>query len=163
VKSLLFDAVVGHGRVRPAPHGFSYSFPLFAFEFEQLGDLSRFWPLLGSRLSFFSVRRRDYLPHLGGSWEEKLRALGGAQTGGGVLLTMPRTLGFVFNPVNFYLFRGAGGGIARVAAEVHNTFGEGSVYVCDQPPPRNAASAGPFFSRRGSSFPRFSTPGASTG
>lgn len=44
------------------------------------------------------------------------------------LVSMPRFLGHVFNPVSFFLHRNAGGDIVHVAAEVHNTWGEKHVY-----------------------------------
>jgi len=50
-----------------------------------------------------------------------------------VLLTMPRVLGYVFNPVSFYLCYDETDGLRAVIAEVHNTFGEQHAYVCVNP------------------------------
>lgn len=47
-----------------------------------------------------------------------------------VLVTMPRVLGYVFNPVSFYLCLDPGGGLRAVLCEVHNTFGERHSYLC---------------------------------
>ena len=46
------------------------------------------------------------------------------------LLTQPRTLGFVFNPVSFWFFRDAGHNLRAVLAEVNNTFGDRHSYLC---------------------------------
>ncbi len=47
-----------------------------------------------------------------------------------VLVTMPRVLGYVFNPVSFYLCLDAAGQLRAVLCEVHNTFGEQHSYLC---------------------------------
>ena len=51
------------------------------------------------------------------------------------LLTNPRVLGYVFNPVSFYFVRErADGSLRTVIAEVHNTHGECHVYDLDRLP-----------------------------
>lgn len=47
-----------------------------------------------------------------------------------MLVTMPRVLGYVFNPVSFYLCLDTSGGLRAAIAEVHNTFGEQHAYLC---------------------------------
>lgn len=49
------------------------------------------------------------------------------------LLTQPRTLGYVFNPVSFWFFRDAAGALRAVLAEVNNTFGDRHSYLCALP------------------------------
>lgn len=46
------------------------------------------------------------------------------------LLTQPRTLGFVFNPVSFWFFRDASQQVRAVLAEVNNTFSDRHSYLC---------------------------------
>lgn len=46
------------------------------------------------------------------------------------LVTMPRILGYVFNPVSFYFCKDALGELRAVICEVHNTFGEQHSYLC---------------------------------
>ncbi len=46
-----------------------------------------------------------------------------------IVIAMPRTAGFVFNPVSFWLCMSNEGNINAVIAEVHNTFGEAHSYV----------------------------------
>lgn len=47
-----------------------------------------------------------------------------------VLITMPRVLGYVFNPVSFYLCMDSKKNLRAVICEVHNTFGEQHSYIC---------------------------------
>jgi len=46
------------------------------------------------------------------------------------LITMPRVLGYVFNPVSFYLCTDHSQALVAVLCEVHNTFGEQHCYLC---------------------------------
>lgn len=46
------------------------------------------------------------------------------------LLTQPRVLGHVFNPVSFWLCRDGTGQLRAVIAEVTNTFGDRHCYLC---------------------------------
>jgi hypothetical protein len=46
------------------------------------------------------------------------------------LMAQPRMLGHVFNPVSFWLIRGADGALWAVIAEVSNTFGDRHSYLC---------------------------------
>lgn len=47
-----------------------------------------------------------------------------------MLITMPRILGYVFNPVSFYLCLDSDKRLRAVISEVHNTFGEQFSYLC---------------------------------
>ena len=47
-----------------------------------------------------------------------------------VLVTMPRLLGYVFNPVSFWLCFDQNDDLVIVLSEVNNTFGERHIYVC---------------------------------
>ena len=47
-----------------------------------------------------------------------------------IVLTMPRVLGYVFNPVTFYLCLDAQKNLRAVISEVHNTFHEHHSYLC---------------------------------
>lgn len=50
-----------------------------------------------------------------------------------VLVTMPRILGYVFNPVSFYLCLNNNNDLIAVLCEVHNTFSEQHNYLCANP------------------------------
>lgn len=65
-------------------------------------------------------------------WVREVLATHGLGAAGGpiLLLTQPRVLGHVFNPVSFWLCHGADGALRAVIAQVDNTFGERHSYLC---------------------------------
>ena len=109
--------------------------------FYLLVDLERL-PELSSRLRLFSLNRfnlvslreadhgdrgvtplRDWIGRL-------LEGRGIRLDGGRVrLLTLPRVLGFAFNPISLFYCEHADGTLRAVVAEVRNTFGERHCYV----------------------------------
>ena len=83
-----------------------------------------------------------------------------------MLITMPKILGYVFNPVSFYLCLNTDKEILAVIVEVHNTFGEQHTYFCGSPDHSTIASnvwltaekvfhVSPFLPRNGSYHFRF--------
>lgn len=50
-----------------------------------------------------------------------------------MLITMPRVLGYVFNPVSFFMCMDKDSQLRAVICEVHNTFGEQHSYLCARP------------------------------
>lgn len=55
-----------------------------------------------------------------------------------LLLTMPRILGFVFNPLSLYFCHDRGGRLRAIVYEVNNTFGERHSYVLPVTPEQAA-------------------------
>lgn len=102
-----------------------------------LGELSRgFKRLLFSvdRFNLFSFQTRD---HGDGrtpprQWIGNVLAQWGIGEADGevVLLTLPRVLFYVFNPVSFWFCFDKEHALRAVVAEVNNTFGERHCYVC---------------------------------
>lgn len=91
-----------------------------------------------------------------------------------VLITMPRVLGYVFNPVSFFMCLDGNRQLRAVICEVHNTFGEQHSYLCaraDQAPlsPDEWLEAdklfhvSPFLPRNGSYKFRFALVGTQLG
>ena len=93
-----------------------------------LGDRPRLRLLSYNRRNVFALDDRDYEGGLAGHAD--LYAANGlpvpART---VLVTNLKTLGYVFNPVSFFLGYDAGGALATVIAEVNNTYGGRRRYV----------------------------------
>lgn len=131
--AVCFGAVV-HERHVAAHNRFVYP---TAFLRLPLGQIDRLRvPLLGiDRFNVFSFLRRDHgrrdgsplLPWL----REILEHHGLAEVCDGevVLQTMPRILGYVFNPVSFWFCHDKAGQVRVVLAEVSNTFGEHHNYL----------------------------------
>lgn len=132
---------VQHRRLRPNRHGFGYR---VAWIYLDLDEGPR--AFAGSRLfrfeapGLFSFQRRDHLEDPDGRTEgdlgDAVRARVGASLGrrpsGPVrVLTQLRGLGYVFNPVTFYLCF-EGDTLDAVVAEITNTpWGERHAYVLD--------------------------------
>lgn len=85
--------------------------------------------------SFAAVRDRDHGgppgEGRGAAWVREVLDAHDLPTPGRIrLLTQPRILGFVFNPVSFWLCENDQGDLFCVIAEVTNTFGDRHSYLC---------------------------------
>jgi hypothetical protein len=58
------------------------------------------------------------------------------------IICMPRVLGYVFNPVTFWICRDANGATRAVLCEVNNTFGQTHSYLCLPPEGKGAIDSG---------------------
>lgn len=134
MNSVLLPGWTMHARRTPAAHRFEYPVLYFGFDLDELEELDARVPGLGiDRRALVSLRQADYL----GGGAEPLRdradallaARGIPRPVRWLLVTMPRILGYVFNPVSFLYAFDADGAIAAVVAEVNNTFGETHLYV----------------------------------
>ncbi|WKZ56509.1 MAG: DUF1365 family protein [Bdellovibrionota bacterium] len=128
--------IVTHRRYRPRAHAFRYNIEMLAVDVDALTELDRSLPCFGyDRWNLIHIKSTDYLdPHDGSSLREKVaKAL--AQRGMPsdffrcILITSPRVLGYVFNPVSFFLCLNRDGGIVGAVAHVNNTFGDAHLYV----------------------------------
>lgn len=132
--SALYAGGVTHRRLRPVPHLLRYRVFWLLIDLDELPQLSRRLRLFSlDRLNVFSLHARDYGDGQGlrAHVERQLRAAG-LEAGGPIhLLTMPRMLGHVFNPLNVYFCHGAQGVLQAVLYEVNNTFGERHGYLVE--------------------------------
>ena len=133
--ALLFSGKLMHQRLSPVGHGFTYPACFFAFDLDQLEKTDSLSSLFAyNRRSLLSIRDQDYLgDEVEGSIKEKaLLAVPDKelreQVHRVVLITSPRFLGYVFNPVSFYYFYDAAGVTLGYLAEVNNTFSEKHIY-----------------------------------
>lgn len=130
----LISGYTFHGRKGAVENGFRYSIDYVLLDADALTD----GPGLFSRNAgnVTSVQDRDHggAPGQGqgARWAHAVLdpyALGYDRL---MLLTQPRVLGYVFNPVSFWLaFRGDD--LVGAIAEVTNTFGDRHSYVCVRP------------------------------
>jgi DUF1365 family protein len=131
--SALYQGTVVHTRLRPARHRLRYRM------FSLLLDLDEL-PALGLRLlshnrfNLFSFHDRDHgdggrVP-LRAQVEAHLRAAGYAPDGGAIrLLSVPRLLGYAFNPLSVYFCYRRDGSLMAILHEVNNTFGQRHSYL----------------------------------
>lgn len=126
-----------HRRLRPKRHRLSYRLAMVLLDLDELEVLDRRLRLFSlDRWNLFSFRQRD---HGDGSTvplrQQIVRLLeqaGIAASGLQVqLLTMPRMLGFAFNPISIYFCTRAEGALAAIVYEVSNTFGQRHSYLLE--------------------------------
>jgi len=148
MRSCLYECRVLHARFAPKAHRFLYRIFLFAIDLDELPELHRRLPWFShNRANLYSFRDRDFLPvteplhpsasdplcHVLRDKAPGLKARvvsyladrGVDLTGGRVVLvTLPRVLGFLFNPVSFYFCYDRHGACVAALSEVTNTFRE---------------------------------------
>ena len=147
MNSVIYQATAWHMRQTPARHSFQYKIDVFALDLNEIQSMNRFFPLIAwNRRAVLSVREQNHLRRFSGPLKEKLQKLIGpdVQLGRAVMITLPVFLGYIFNPVSFFICYDQRGLIKALAAEVNNTFGETHVYRLIQPEPATAQAAGPF-------------------
>jgi DUF1365 family protein len=135
VNSALYRGQVMHHRLRPREHTLRYRVFWMLLDLDELDQMSR-------SLRFFSRNRFNLMgfhdaDHGDGS-ETPLRVQAtrllerrGVDIGSGAirLLTMPRVLGYVFNPISLYYCHRPDGALAAMIYEVTSTFRERRAYV----------------------------------
>lgn len=171
--SRLYECHVLHARLQPRAHRFAYRLFFLALDLDELPALaSRLRLLRIDRPGLLSFRQADYLPthqplHNPSTPVAacapaaplaplKARVLAhlaadGLDPGPGarvLLLTLPRVLGYQFNPVSFYFVSTAAGRPYAALAEVTNTFRETKPYVLGPATLENTAAGEAVFHRR---------------
>ncbi|MFM9862747.1 MAG: DUF1365 domain-containing protein [Micropepsaceae bacterium] len=128
------EARVMHARQRPKRNAFAYRVPYLAIGERALNAGGRNGVLSVDGRNLFSVRTKDYgAGELTGTAfvrDVLMRYQVLEADGEIVLVTMPRMLGFAFNPVSFWLCLDRMARLRAVVTEVNNTFGERHFYVC---------------------------------
>lgn len=131
----LYRGRTTHVRFAPFEHKLSYDiFQLFIDIDEVDVTCVRLKWLKHNRFAPFSFYDRDHGDRSGQPlrpWvEARLREAGVALDGGPIrLLTFPRVLGFVFNPISVFFAYSQLGELRGVIYEVNNTFGETHSYI----------------------------------
>jgi hypothetical protein len=152
VNCALYFGRVWHRRSGGVEHAFNYRHFLLCLDLAELpGLFAGRWLWSHEAPNLVSLRRADYLgdsaQELSDAVRERVREeLGRAPAGRICLLTQPRFLGYVFNPVSFYYCFDAAGALDAIVAEITNTpWNERHSYVLDA---RGAAGAQARFQKR---------------
>ena len=132
--SALYIGHVTHRRLRPRKHALRYRTYNLLLDLDELSALNRRLRFFShNSFNLFSFFDRDY--GSGGSAslrdqvESHARAAGLDLDGGAIrLLTMPRILGYAFNPISVYFCYGRDGALRATLYEVNNTFGQRHSY-----------------------------------
>ena len=127
-----------HGRRGPVNNRFTYAVDYVLFDAE--ADLQAPTPAVAQRTQHRQpVGPRPWRRARAGArrgWVREVLAahqLEGVTDGKLLLLTQPRVLGHLFNPVSFWLCHDAAGDLRAMIAEVNNTYGDRHSYLCVKP------------------------------
>ena len=132
----LYQGHVMHMRLAPFGHKFRYRIFALLLDVDQLETAISGRRLLKlDRWGPLSFHNRDHGPRDGTNlrpWVEARLAEHGLPAPARIrLLSFPRILGFVFNPLSVYYCEDADGRLESVIYEVKNTFGDQHPYVLD--------------------------------
>ena len=158
--SALYFGRVTHTRFFPRRHRLSYGVWYLLADLDELAKLDRTVPgFTVDRPGPVSFRTSDHGPRDGSPlrpWIEAHLATAGIDLDGGPirLLTFPRVMGYVFNPISVWFCHDRDEGLQAVLYEVSNTFGERHAYLV---PMEEPAAAGDIV-RRGFDKELFVSP-----
>ena len=133
--SALYPGFVTHMRMKPRVHRLSYRIYSLLLDLDDLDSLdARLSWFSVDRFNLFSFYRKDRGDGTGsdlkGQVERAMRAAGVEPDGGRILLlTMPRLMGFAFNPLSVYFCYRSDGQLAAILWEVDNTFRQRHAYM----------------------------------
>jgi uncharacterized protein len=131
--SALYVGEVTHRRLRPRKHALCYRTFALLLDLDELPDIAGRLRLLShNSFNLFSFFDRDYgsgSTPLRAQIESHARQVGLDLDGGPIrLLTMPRILGYAFNPISVYFCHDRDGRLCAMLYEVNNTFGQRHSY-----------------------------------
>ncbi|SFS86656.1 DUF1365 domain-containing protein [Brevundimonas viscosa] len=133
--SALYTGDVVHARLRPRRHRLRYRVFWLLLDLAELDAVDGRLRLFSrNRFNLLGFHDRDHGDGSGRPLREQiveLLAREGVDIGAGAvrLLTMPRVLGYVFNPISLYYCHRPDGRLAAMVYEVTSTFGERHAYV----------------------------------
>ncbi|MDN5848050.1 MAG: DUF1365 family protein [Nitrococcus sp.] len=130
----LYVGRIMHRRLRPRQHKLRYRIFYLLLDLDQVDNLARTLRLFSHNgFNIFSFHDRDHGDGSATSLREQVeRHLRDAdvEVGGPIrLLTMPRILGYVFNPLSIYFCHRTNGSLTAILYEVNNTFGQRHTYL----------------------------------
>ena len=139
--SAIYRGTIRHRRFEPVSNRFRYGVYQLLLDLDELPRLDR--EIRGfayNRAGPISYHDADHMGPDARPTREKLEtwlASLGHELGRGrvLLLTNPRVLGYVFNPVSYFFCLDEDGALQFTVAEVNNTFGETYCYFLDQRTP----------------------------
>ncbi len=137
----LYTGPVWHKRLRPRLHSLKYRMFMLLVDLDQIDGLKPLGlrTLSMNRFNLFSLYQKDHGPRDGSPLrpyvEAEIRAAGLDERAVGAirLLTMPRVLGYGFNPLSVYFIYRPHGGLLAILYEVRNTFGQMHSYLIPVP------------------------------
>ncbi len=134
MKTALLHGTIAHCREKVVHHAFSYPLFMVLIDLFDLHSLRNYSRLISyNRFNLLSIWDKDYLFVSPDSVWKKISAVLARHEVRApsriFLITVPRFLGYTFNPVSFYISLSESNEISSLTAEVNNTFGEKHMYV----------------------------------
>ncbi len=137
--SCVYECEVMHQRLAPKKHGFRYRIFMFCLDLDEIDTLARKLTLFShNRSNVYEFRDRDHLTLADGesrSLKENMiewltqQGIHFPADGRIMLITLPRVLGYIFNPVSFYFCSESNGAPRCAVVQVGNTFREMKPYL----------------------------------
>lgn len=133
--SALYRGEVMHRRLRPVQHRLHYRVFWLLLDLAELDGLDQRLRLFSrNRFNLLSFHDRDHGDGSGATLRAQIETWldrAGIDIGGGAirLLTMPRVLNYVFNPISLYYCHHPDGRLMAMVYEVTSTFGVRHAYV----------------------------------
>jgi DUF1365 family protein len=140
MNSCLYECVVMHRRLQPKRHEFVYRMFLFLFDLEELTEIERRIPFFSvNSPNLYALRNEDYFQFHSRGIRKNLETFLATQNfttpiARVRLLTLPRLLGYTFNPISIFFCFDAEGRPATSVVQVGNTFGELKPYLVPTTP-----------------------------
>jgi DUF1365 family protein len=126
----IFHAKVFHKRFFPRENVFNYGIYYLAFPLSKINEINI--PL--NKFGLTSFYEKDHGAKDGSNLETWAKNLLKNHNINDIeeiiLVSLPRILGYVFNPVSFYFCYDKNQNLKAVINEVNNTFGETHIYIC---------------------------------
>jgi DUF1365 family protein len=131
----LYAGRIAHIRHTPFRHRFDYRMYMLAVDLDEIDDVAQHSKLFShNRRGLISLHDKDHGFRDGRPLrayvESALAAQGLAQFASRIIfVTMPRFLGYAFNPISFYFCQNEAGTLGAVLHQVKNTFGDQIGYL----------------------------------
>lgn len=137
LNSCLYECVITHQRLRPKPYAFEHRMMMLYADLDELEAIHRGTRLLSlERPNLYSFRDADYFPTgAAGALKSRVgaflreRGIDFAAASRVRLLTLPRILGYIFNPISIYFCSDAQDTPLCAIAEVGNTYRESKLFL----------------------------------
>lgn len=135
IKNGLFVADISHTRHSPKHNSFKYKAYYLCFPISKILEIAKLKFLSVNKFNLFGFHEKDHgfgNKQEGSEWvidildEYKIAPENRTEI---VLLTLPRILGYVFNPVSFWFCLDKEKNLRAVVSEVSNTFDERHCYI----------------------------------
>src|SRR5579863_6579215 len=137
LNSCLYECVITHRRRQPKAYAFEHRIMMLYADLDELDTIHRRTRLLSlERANLYSFRDADYFPTgAAGALKSRVgaflreRGIDFAAASRVRLLTLPRILGYIFNPISIYFCSDAQDTALCAIAEVGNTYRESKLFL----------------------------------